>query len=145
MKNLFLVLLLFICTSSIYAQTKHKDLVKVEEILNRQATDWNNGDLEAFMQGYWKSQKLKFIGSRGITYGWQSTLDNYKKGYPDKATMGTLRFEVLQAEKQSKKVITLIGKYYLTRTSKENVEGIFLLVWRKIKGQWLIVMDQTCG
>ena len=34
-----------------------------------------------------------FVGSQGITYGWKATLENYKKGYPDRATMGKLKFD----------------------------------------------------
>ncbi len=60
----------------------------ITDVMNTQALDWSKGDIDAFMEGYWKDEKLRFVGSRGITYGWDQTKANYKKGYPDKAAMG---------------------------------------------------------
>ncbi len=141
LKCIFIGLLL-IGSVGTFAQ-KDKDFKKVEEILNIQAKHWNNGDIDAFMEFYWKSDNLQFIGSNGITYGWQNTLDNYKKRYPDLKTMGKLKFEVIKTDRRSRKVITLVGKFHLSREIGD-LEGIFLLVWKKIKGKWVIVADQTC-
>ena len=73
-----------------------KDIQAIRAVLSTQQNAWNNGNLEAFMDGYWRSDSLSFIGKRGINYGWQKTLDNYKKSYPDKAAMGTLHFDILK-------------------------------------------------
>lgn len=94
------------------------------------------------MQGYWKSDELTFIGSRGVTKGWQKTLDNYKKAYPNQESMGKLTFTVLSMEKISKKSVFVIGKWHLKRKIG-NIEGHFSLVWKKIKGKWLIVADHS--
>ena len=56
----------------------------IRTVMNKQAADWNRGDIPAFMEGYWKSEQLTFVSSR-VTKGWQQTLDNYKKSYPDKS------------------------------------------------------------
>ena len=125
------------------AQTKQVEAVKV--LLEQQSKDWNNADIDAFIEGYWKSDKLQFIGSSGVTYGWQQTKDNYKRGYPDKAAMGKLSFELLGVDKQSKKLVTVTGKFILIRDSGEELSGYFLLVVKKIKGKWLIIADHTSG
>jgi hypothetical protein len=78
-----------------YLRTK-KNEQQIRTLMQAQQTAWNNGDIENFMKYYWKNDSLKFIGSKGITYGWQSTFDNYKKTYPDKATMGLLTFTMLE-------------------------------------------------
>jgi hypothetical protein len=69
--------------------------------LAQQTSAWNNGKLDDFMNGYWQSDSLMFIGKSGITYGWQKTLDNYKKGYPDTASMGKLNFDLLSVKRLS--------------------------------------------
>ena len=51
-------------------------------------------NLEEFMQGYWKSDSLKFYGANGLTYGWNKTFANYKKGYPSKDHAGILTFTI---------------------------------------------------
>ena len=94
------------------------------------------------METYWKSENLQFLGSNGPTYGWENTLERYKKRYPDRAAMGQLEFEIMNIDVRSKKVISLIGKYTLKRENDEP-SGYFLLLWKKIKGKWLIVADHT--
>lgn len=140
--KLLLISLSLLISWNIFAQND-KDFQKVEEILAAQSNAWNEGNIEGFMEYYWKSDNLQFIGSRGITYGWQNTLDNYKKNYPDLEAMGKLSFDIIKVDKRSKKVITLVGKFHLKRDIGD-LDGIFLLVWRKIKGKWKIVVDQTC-
>ncbi len=103
---------------------------------------WNAGQLEAFMDGYWKSDSLKFIGSRGLTYGWQATLDNYKKGYPSREAMGRLTFTIISVEVIGKKDAFVIGKWHLKRT-KDDLSGHYTLFWKKIKGRWVIVADHS--
>ncbi len=122
---------------------KPSDRKEILEILEEQTQNWNKGRLEKFMEGYWKSYSLKFIGKNGITYGWQNTLDNYEKRYPDKASRGTLRFEILNVEFISKDAAFVVGKFFLTRPQKGDANGHFSLLWRKIKGEWVIVADHS--
>lgn len=124
------------------AQPESKDLQQIKNILFQQQEDWNNGDIDAFMQAYWKSEKLQFGGANGLTRGWEQTLANYKIRYPDRAAMGTLQFEIKDITTHSKKVVSLTGSWELKRDN-DNPGGHFLLVWRKIKGQWKIVIDHT--
>jgi ketosteroid isomerase-like protein len=113
----------------------------VKAFMTAQESAWNNGDLEAFMNSYWKNDSLKFIGSKGITYGWQRTLDNYKRSYPSQAEMGVLKFTIIEATELSKDAVYVIGKWEL---EKENpAGGHFTLLWRKIAGNWVIVADHT--
>lgn len=107
-----------------------------------QETAWNRGDLEGFMQGYWKSDSLRFIGKRGITYGWQSTLDNYKKGYPDTEAMGKLVFTNLSMEMTGDSTAYVIGKWELYR-SADTLTGHYSLLWKCMSGRWLIIADHS--
>ncbi len=110
--------------------------------MNDQEAAWNKGDLEGFMSSYWNDDSLKFIGKSGITYGWKSTLSNYKKNYPDKATMGILDFTILSVEALSDETCFVIGSWNLKRR-KGDVGGFYTLLWKKINGKWLIVTDHT--
>lgn len=121
---------------------KDKDIKAIKTALENQRTAWNNGDIESFMQAYWKSEKLQFIGSKGPVYGWQNTLERYKKSYPDRKAMGRLDFEIISMDKRSRKVVSMLGKFILHRESDE-LSGYFLLIWQKIKGRWVIVADHT--
>ena len=123
------------------AQTS-ADKKAIESLMQAQQDCWNKGDLEGFMKGYWKNDSLMFIGKSGITYGWQSTLNNYKKGYPDTASMGKLQFTLLELVPLSKNYFHVTGKWHLART-KGDLQGYFTLVFRKIKGGWVIIKDHS--
>lgn len=140
MRKYFIVLLLL--TFGFFARAQNADVLKVTETLQAQTIAWNAADLEAFMQPYWKSDSLMFIGKKGITYGWQNTLANYKKGYPDKAAMGILKFEIVQIKQLDAMYITMVGKWNLTRAAGD-VGGHFSLLWKKINGEWVIIMDHS--
>lgn len=114
---------------------------EIRQVLDKQVAAWNEGNLEAFMETYWKSDSLQFIGSQ-ITSGWQSTLEGYKLRYPDVAAMGETRFEIMQIRALSDDVSLATGKYFLTRESGD-LKGIFSVILRKIDGKWVVVYDHT--
>ena len=123
---------------------KAKDSLAIIDILNKQQKDWNRGDIDEFMKGYLKSDKLVFSGPSGPIYGWKSTLDRYKKTYSDKEKMGKLKFEILNVISLNPKVVQLQGKFNLTR-SIGDAFGYFTLNWIKIKNKWYIISDHTSG
>ncbi|MEZ4773753.1 MAG: nuclear transport factor 2 family protein [Bacteroidia bacterium] len=135
--------LIFLCHSFLQAQTLSSgDKTAIMAVFLDQEKAWNAGDVDRFMEGYWKSDSLTFIGSSGITYGWTQTRDNYKKRYPDRTAMGTLSFKILRLEKLDKNTAFLIGTFHLKREIGD-LGGYFTLVWKKIKGKWVIVSDHT--
>ena len=134
-------LLVFTPASKAQVHNANEEL-KIKEVLLRQEMAWNSFNIESFMEGYWKSDSLMFLGTKGINYGWQITLDRYKKSYPTQEAMGKLKFDVLQLTPLSKDSYFLTGKYYLTRTIGD-ASGMFTLIFKKIKGKWVIIYDHT--
>lgn len=138
----FLLIVFILCLSTQVVNAQSKDELGIRTILAAQTSEWNKGNLESFMKGYWESDSLMFIGKSGITYGWKKTLDNYKKGYPDTAAMGKLNFELVTVKRLSKDYFFVVGKWHLTR-SIGNIGGAYTLLFRKIKNQWVIVTDHS--
>ena len=112
--------------------------VNLQKLLQAQQKSWNEGKIEAYMQGYWNNDSLTFVGKRGVTRGWKNTLANYKKSYPDKNAMGKLELQILNIKLLSKDVAFVVGKWDLKRNAGD-VGGHFTLLMRKLKGKWLIV------
>lgn len=135
---LFLLLTLSCTTPKVYDVDAES---KIRTVLTKQQEAWNNGDLERFMEGYWKSDSLQFIGS-SIRYGWQQTLDNYKKNYSTRELMGRLQFAIWQIVKHNPDTYLLTGKYTLFRKS-DQPSGPFTLIFKKINNEWVIVYDHT--
>jgi ketosteroid isomerase-like protein len=139
MKQILFTALCFISFSTL-AQNKNETAIL--KMLEAQETAWNNGNLETFMKGYWQNDSLLFIGKNGPKYGFNTTLENYKKGYPDTARMGKFTSTILSMKKLSKEYYFIVGKWYLKRTVGD-VSGHYTLLIRKINGEWVIVADHS--
>lgn len=131
---------LFLFQGILFAQWK--DEMAIRNILKVQTAAWNNGNIEAFMKGYWQNDSLMFIGKSGVTYGWRKTRENYKKNYPDTTSMGKLDFVILEVKKLSVVHFFVVGKWHLAR-SIGDLSGHFTLLFKKIKGNWFIVADHS--
>ena len=137
----FLLTLLATVTLLI-SSAQNKDEQAIRSILAEQTIQWNKGNIESFMKGYWKSDSLLFVGKNGPKYGYQTTLENYKKNYPDTVIMGKLNYDILRVQPLSATTYFVLGKFMLIR-SIGNVSGYYTLLFRKIKGQWVIVADHS--
>jgi ketosteroid isomerase-like protein len=139
MRKLILIFALFLSFWQGFSQTKEE----IISIISQQQSLWNKGDIPGFMEYYWKSDSLQFIGQNGVVHGWNATLARYRKNYPDLATMGTLKFDIKEVDLLSGKSAWVLGQWHLTRPEKGDIGGYFTLIFKKIKGRWLIVSDHT--
>ncbi|WP_400073085.1 YybH family protein [Zobellia russellii] len=128
-------------TGTLYAQNSDIDTIK--NILHNQEKAWSDQDLEGFMEGYWKSEDLTYYSGGRITKGWQTTLDNYKKGYPTQAEIGTLNFKIDQISKITEDSYYVMGQYFLVR-DVGDANGTFMIIFKRINGEWKIIADSSC-
>lgn len=131
----FLAMVFSICAQS-------KDEKEILQILDEQTVEWNKGDLDNFMKGYWNNDSLMFVGKSGVTYGYQNTLNHYKETYNSADKMGKLSFDILQLKRLSNEYVMVLGKWFLKRNAGD-ANGYYTLLFRKIKGKWMIVSDHS--
>lgn len=142
MRNLLILCLLL--TTSQYAFADEKgEMQQIKSMLSTQVVQWNEGSIEGYMRGYWESDSLLFIGSRGPTYGYKATLDKYKLTYPDPEHMGKLTSTISEMRRLSPDYYFVVGKWALQRHVGGNASGSFTLLIRKINGKWVIVVDHS--
>jgi hypothetical protein len=115
---------------------------EIEQSMQVQEDAWNRGDLEVFMDAYWKNDELIFIGKRGLSKGWQTTLENYKKGYPDRASMGTLLFSNDTLIRMDDKVVFVAGQWTLFRAT-DTLQGAYSLTWEYLQKRCVITTDHS--
>lgn len=139
MKNFLLAALVLFCLNGL---AQSKDESSVRQLLADQVTAWNRGDIESFMHGYWHSDSLMFIGSKGVTYGFDNTRERYRKTYDSREKMGVLEFDLLHVLPLAADVYMVVGKWHLTR-SVGDIGGHYTLIFKKIGGKWLIISDHT--
>ena len=136
------ILLAVVLCYSFGMKAQSKSEMAIRNLMDRQSSAWNRGDIEGFMKGYWKSDSLMFVGKSGVTYGYNATLNNYKKGYPNKDAMGELSFTLIKIKQLSKNFQFVVGKWYLKRPIGD-VSGHFNLLFQKINGEWVIIADHS--
>jgi len=143
MKLFISTLLICLVFNSCSTSSIEKDKKTILSIMKSQEKAWSKNNIEAFMEGYWKSDSLKFFGSSGLKYGWQSTLNGYKKRYPTKDHTGTLRFKINDISQINSASYFVMGEYHLVR-NVGNADGVFMIIFKKINGEWKIIADTSC-
>lgn len=114
----------------------------VRAVLDAQVAAWNRGDIESFMTGYWRSEKLTFAGANGVTRGWQGLIERYRRNYPDRKAMGTLSFSEIEITPLGRDAALILGHWQLDREA-DRPGGVFSLVARKTPEGWRIIHDHT--
>ncbi len=114
----------------------------LRDVLNEQVDAWNRGDLEGFMDYYWRSEELEFISGDTIHRGWRATLERYKRKYPTKEAMGWLDFDDLRVTAMGEDEAKATGRWRV-RADRKTSSGGFELKFRRIEKRWLIVRDHT--
>ncbi len=128
---------------------------QVEELLARQAAAWTSGDLDGFCSVY--ADDALFLSPSGQTRGREAVLERYRKRYPDRAAMGALTLEIVEARPLSGVEVTPLGdavpgrvhalsaaaRWTLRSPEREPATGLTLLVLRRERAGWRIVQDAS--
>jgi hypothetical protein len=143
MKKYLLIICTLILSQTGFTQTtEQEDKEAILAVLKAQRLAWSDHNIEEFMEGYWKSDSLKFYGSNGVTYGWDNTLERYKQAYPTPDHTGILSFKINAISKITDEAYYVMGEYHLKRTVG-NATGIFMIIFKRIEGQWKIIADTS--
>ncbi len=138
--HFIMLVLLTACSQPIFDEAAAKK--EVLAVLKSQEQGWNSGSIEEYMQGYVKSDSLRFASGGDITYGWQTTFQRYSGRYPDKATMGRVIFSDLDVTLLATDAAIVFGRWRLQR-EQDQPNGLFTLLLRKTKNGWRVVHDHT--
>ncbi|GJL95549.1 MAG: hypothetical protein DHS20C05_19540 [Hyphococcus sp.] len=122
-----------------FARTS-EDIIRAT--LQAQAAAWNEGNLDAFMATYWKSDDLKFVADGEISKGWSATMKYYRETYADEKGLGLLGFDRLDVKLVTDTVAVVTGRFNLAKED-QNESGNFTLVMRQDAGRWRIVHDHS--
>lgn len=117
----------------------------VKAVLLAQQDNWNGGNLDGYMAGYWNDERLTFASGGDLTRGWQPTLDRYRKRYQaGDQEMGTLTFSDLEYEPLAADVVLVRGRWALVyKRSEDKPHGLFTLIVRRTPDGWKVVHDHT--
>jgi len=117
-----------------------RDLIKAT--LLAQVAAWNEGNLDAFMNTYWKSDDLKMVSGTTVTKGWSSIMKHYRDAYANDSGLGQLSMDKLDTKLITDDVAVVTGRFAVTQDDATGT-GSFSLVMRRDNGVWRIVHDHT--
>jgi len=142
-KSIFILMIIpLLILISCKSKNNSSEKMKIISVLQSQQNAWNRGDIEEYMNGYLRSDSLRFASGGNIRYGWNETLSAYKKGYPSKSKMGNLIFGDIKTDILSDKYALVFGKWKLERRT-DHPSGLFTLLFIKTKDGWRIAADHT--
>jgi ketosteroid isomerase-like protein len=119
------------------------DRVAIARVLGDQMAAWNRGDLDAYMAGYVHSNSLVFTSGAKVRTGYDETLAAYRKRYGnDRASMGTLEFNLLRVDPVGSDGAVVLGRWDLALVGGP-VGGIFSVVLERQGDGWRIIHDHT--
>ena len=114
---------------------------QIKKVMQDLEARWTKGDIEGFMKGYWKSEKLTFSSGGKTKRGWQATLDSYKNSFPA-GKMGKLKFDNLEFSILAPKAALVLGQWHLD-IDGEKKDGNFSLVFQNMEDKWVIIHDHS--
>jgi beta-aspartyl-peptidase (threonine type) len=123
---------------------RSQDRAEIVSVLQSQAEAWNRGDLDAFLQGYWRSEQTVFAGAGQVHRGFDAMARRYREAYPTKEMMGRLTFSNLAFESIEPDRAVVTGSWELEVAGTDpQPGGVFTLLWRRFPEGWKIVHDHT--
>jgi ketosteroid isomerase-like protein len=131
-----------VAAGSVWATTEADRATEIRAVLDAQVAAWNRGDIDGFMDGYVRSDKLEFVSGGKITRGWQTVRDRYHRKYASREKMGTLTFSDIKINPLNTNHALVTGHWSLRRKI-DRPHGSFILTFRRTPAGWRIVHDQT--
>ena len=118
--------------------------VAIRRVLDDQTVAWNRGDLDAFLNGYWRSPRVVFQSGGTRHDGFEAMRDRYRQRYQaDGKAMGQLVFSGLEIEPLAADAAFVRGRYTLTMPDGTHPTGLFTLIMRRLDNGWKITHDHT--
>jgi uncharacterized protein (TIGR02246 family) len=114
---------------------------EIRATLERQVSMWNRGDIEGFMDYYWKSDAFTFQSGDRRLEGWDQLLAMYRANYAGEKR-GTLDFSDIEVTTLSHDAAYVIGRWRVVAQDTTKA-GLFTLIVRRIGGEWRITHDHS--
>lgn len=118
---------------------------QIVRMLERSASAWNDGNLDAFMNDYLRAPTTTYMGSGGLVSGWEAIRARYAPLFQAGALRDSLRFEDVTGRPLGSDHALATARYVLFRDGRVTASGPFTLVLWRTEDGWRIVHDQSAS
>ncbi|MDT8437190.1 MAG: SgcJ/EcaC family oxidoreductase [Gemmatimonadota bacterium] len=115
----------------------------VEQMLERSAAAWNEGDLEGFLSDYADSPATTYIGGGGLLEGIDAIRAVYAPAFAPGAARDSLRFEAVRTRSLAPTLGIVTARWVLHQEDSVTASGPFTLVVRRSGSGWKILHDHS--
>jgi beta-aspartyl-peptidase (threonine type) len=111
--------------------------------LDRSASDWNRGDLDAFISDYAPESTTTFVDGRRARHGFDFIRQNYAPRFAPGARRDSLHFEEVEIRSLAPDLALVTARYVLMRDRTVTASGPFTLVMQQRPEGWRILHDHS--
>jgi len=123
--------------------SENNSISAIEAILNAQASAWSRGDLDGYLDHFWRDPRLYYGSVNTVVRGWDALRASYASRYGEGAQLGHLQFSNVEIELMSEDIAKVTGRFDVTDAAFP-ASGTYLIVLRKFAGKgWKVVSDQV--
>jgi uncharacterized protein (TIGR02246 family) len=116
---------------------------EIEAQFRRAASDWNRGDLDAFMADYEDSPSTSFVSGGRLRRGRDRIRAGYEARFRPGAQRDSLRFEDFDVRPLGDAHALVFARFVLHRGDSTTSTGPFTLVMARRADGWKILHDHT--
>ncbi len=114
----------------------------IRDLTLKLATDWNSGDMDSYLDAYWKSPEMSLMFADQAVRGWQALADLFRSNWATEEAMGDFSSSDVVVTQISSDTVISSGAFTHVFPD-ETVEGSFTHVWKIQDGEWRIAQEHT--
>jgi uncharacterized protein (TIGR02246 family) len=119
------------------------DAREIADLVSKQYSAWNAGDIAGYLSVFWNSPKLLYVSEYAIWRGWNEVKANLERQFPDPSKMGHPVLEHLETNMVAVDTATTLETWSVTFPSAVVVHGVTSSAWHKQPEGWRIIEGQT--
>lgn len=115
----------------------------IRDLTLKLQTDWNGGDMDAYLDAYWKSAEMSLMFGNKSVRGWQALADLFRSSWATEEAMGDFTASDIVISLLSSDTVIASGAFTHVFPD-ETIEGSFTHVWKQFEdGHWRIAHEHT--
>jgi len=116
---------------------------EIRALIDKLETDWNGGDMSAYLDAYWNSEELSLMFGGNAVRGWQALSDLFSGTWTTEEAMGDVHTNNVAVRFPGPDMAIASGGFE-HQFPDIKIVGAFTHVLRRTDdGSWMIVHEHT--